>query len=92
MSKPVQLKNSRDIIGFVDQVGGKSLKVVAVRPWRSRDGYDFREYIDCEVDGKLKKGLMYFFSHGQVDMLHLSIDTIYGRIVYHERLEDALLA
>jgi hypothetical protein len=78
---------SSQLIGCVEEFGGRPLTVTAIRPWTSKDGYDKREYIECEFDGKIKKDLMYIFHHGQTDFFYEEIPSVFGRIFIHNNIE-----
>ncbi|OHV15095.1 hypothetical protein BK022_21540 [Methylorubrum extorquens] len=84
---------SYDLIGHEEDYQGRLLKYVNFKPWFSKDGYDKRDYIVCEVDGLLKdKNLMYFHRSGQVDLFHIEVDTPYGKIWCHDNIEAELLS
>lgn len=81
-----------DLIGHEDDYQGRVLRYVGIKPWSSKDGYDKRDYIVCEVNGRLKdKNLMYFLRSGQVDLFHIEVDTIFGKIWCHDNIEAELL-
>lgn len=82
----------QDLIGQSEDYLGRTIKYIALRHWSSKDGYDKRIYIDCEIDGKYKSGLMYFFVSGQTDFYHIPCETPYGRIFNHENIEYELLS
>lgn len=84
---------SDDLISHEEDYQGRLLKYVGIKPWSSKDGYDKRDYIVCEVNGRLKdKNLMYFHRSGQVDLFHIEVDTPYGKIWCHDNIEAELLA
>lgn len=82
-----------DMIGHEDDYQGRVLKYIGIKPWSSKDGYDKRDYIICEIDGQIKdKGLMYFLKSGQVDLFHIEVTTPFGAIWCHENIEAELLS
>ncbi|MCP1542462.1 hypothetical protein [Methylorubrum extorquens] len=82
-----------DLIGHEEAYLGGLLKYVSIKPWSSKDGYDKRDYIVCEFNGRLKdKNLMYFHRSGQVDLFHIEVDTPYGKIWCHDNIEADFLA
>ena len=82
-----------DLIGHEDDYQGRVLKYIGIKPWSSKDGYDKRDYIVCEINGCLKdKNLMYFLRSGQADLFHIEVDTIFGKIWCHDNIEAELLA
>ena len=82
-----------DLIGNEDDYQGRVLKYIGIKSWSSKDGYDKRDYIICEVDGCLKdKNLMYFHRSGQVDLFHIEVDTPFGKIWCHDNIEAELLS
>lgn len=80
------------LIGHTEPFEGKTLKIVRIQSWVSKDGYDRRDYIQMEMDGEPKLNLAYFLRSGQADMLHGQSETEYGTIHYQENIDEILLA
>lgn len=82
---------AKRLIGHTEPYEGRILKIVSIQAWRSKDGYDRRDYIQMEIDGIPKNNLAYFLRAGQVDMFHVASETKYGVIHYQENIEEALI-
>lgn len=91
-SEQETLLGPKDLIGYSVDYEGKNLTCTGLRKWSSKDGYDRRLYIECEVDGNPKNGLMYFFIAGQTDFFHIPADSPYGTIYVHENIGYELLS
>ena len=46
---------AKRLIGHTEPYEGRILKIVSIQAWRSKDGYDRRDYIQMEIDGIPKK-------------------------------------